>query len=107
MFLRETLCLFCLHPSGARLGLDKKNRPFLHCTVCGTRSFVPLADVGLRGLAIVPTLVEAWRRGTTEEVWRGQVAMFLNELRLRARGTASAPTVTAEAALTTALEKIA
>jgi len=54
MFLREAPCLFCLNPSSARLGLDKKQRPYLHCVACGVRAFMPLYEC-LNGLAILPT----------------------------------------------------
>lgn len=42
-------CMFCLAPDMARLQLDKKNRPFLYCRACGTRSFIHRPE-GLRGL---------------------------------------------------------
>lgn len=107
MFLREAMCLWCLNPSSARLGLDKKQRPYVHCTACGARSFVPLFDPGLNGLAIVPALVEAWRASTNSETWRAQLATLLAELRARARGAAAAPAPSAESALNNALEKVA
>lgn len=107
MFLRESLCLFCLNSSSARLGLDKKQRPYIHCTACGARSFVPLFDPGLNGLAIVPALVEAWRASTKPETWRAQLAALLAELRARARGARNAPLETPDAALGAALEKVA
>lgn len=106
MFLREVLCLFCLNPSSARLGLDKKQRPYLHCVGCGARSFLPLYEC-LNGQAILPALVEAWRKTTTEETRRAQLAVYLNELRMRARVAAQAPPVTADAALGAAMEKVA
>lgn len=106
MFLRECACLFCLHPSSARLGLDKKSRPYTHCLTCGARSFLPLYDC-LRGLAILPTLIEAWRETTDEETRRDRLAAYLSDLRVRARVGAAAPPVTADSALAAALEKIA
>ncbi len=106
MFLREAPCLFCLNPSSARLGLDKKQRPYLHCVACGVRAFMPLYEC-LNGLAIVPALVEAWRQSTSEETRRAQLAVYLNDLRNRARGAAQAPPATADAALGAALEKVA
>jgi hypothetical protein len=107
MFLRETMCLYCLNPLSARLGLDKKQRPYVHCTACGARSFVPLFDPGLNGLAVVPALVEAWRASVKPETWRAQLATLLAELRVRARSVTAAPPQTAEAAVQTALEKVA
>lgn len=107
MFLRESLCLFCLNPSSARLGLDKKMRPFLHCTACGTRSFIPLIDPGLNGLAVVPQLIEAWRAAVDPAMQRAQLATLLNELRARARGATSTPAQTPESALDAAIAKVA
>jgi hypothetical protein len=105
MYLRDAPCLFCLNPASARLGLDKKQRPYLHCVACGVRAFMPIYDC-LNGLAILPALVEAWRKTTTEETRRAQLAVYLNDLRNRARG-AAAPPATADAAITAALEKVA
>jgi hypothetical protein len=106
MFLRDAPCLFCLHPASARLGLDKKQRPYLHCVTCGARSFLPLYDC-LRGPAILPALIEAWRKATPEGTQRDQLAVYLADLRRRATSPATAPPATADAALTAAMEKIA
>ena len=106
MFLRNAPCLFCLNPSSARLGLDKKQRPYLHCVTCGVRAFMPLYEC-LNGLAILPALLDAWRETMTEERQRAQLAIYLNDLRIRARGAASAPPATADAALAAAVEKVA
>jgi hypothetical protein len=107
MFLRESTCLFCLGPSSARLGLDKKSRPYLHCVACGARSFLPLFDPCLNGLAVLPQLIEAWRATISPEARRSQLAILLAELQARARGPATAPLPAPDVALGNALEKIA
>jgi transcription elongation factor Elf1 len=106
MYLRDATCLFCLNTSTARLGLDKKQRPYLHCVACGVRAFMPLYEC-LNGLAILPALVDAWRKTTSEEARRGHLAHYLNDLRSRAREANTAPAPTADAALAAALEKVA
>lgn len=106
MYLRDAPCLFCLNPSSARLGLDRKQRPYLHCLTCGVRAFMPLFE-SLRGLAILPVLLEAWRKSTSEETQRAQLSLYLNDLRNRASAVAAAPPVTADAALGAAAEKVA
>ncbi len=106
MYLRDAACLFCLHPSSSRLGLDKKQRPYLHCLTCGARAFLPVYEC-LHGHAILPALIEAWRETMTEDRQRAQLAAYLNDLRNRARNAATAPTVTADAALAAAVEKVA
>ena len=106
MYLRDCACLFCLHPSSARLGLDKKSRPYTHCLACGARSFLPLFDC-LNGLAILPTLIAAWRETTDEETQRARLAVYLSDLRNRARVGAAAPAATPDSAFDAALGKIA
>lgn len=83
LFLRESFCVFCLNPRTARLGLDRKGRPYIHCSGCGARSFLPLYDC-LQGLAVIPPLVEAWMKEVSPEDLRMQLTMHLAELRERA-----------------------
>lgn len=106
MHLRDTACLFCLHPSGARLGLDRKGRPYLHCVICGARAFLPVAEC-LHGPALLPSLIAAWRAELTEDQRRQRMASYLADLRRRAAQAQAAPPTTADAALTAAMEKIA
>ncbi len=89
MHLREVMCLFCL-TALARLGLDKKGRPYLHCTGCGARSFLPIYEC-LNGLAILPPLVEAWKETVPDEDRRTQLAMYLADLKQRAQRTVPHP----------------
>ncbi len=90
MFLRESFCVFCLNPRTARLGLDKKGRPYLHCAGCGARSFLPLYDC-LMGLAIIPPLVNAWMQEIPEESRRAQFALLLAELKEKAQFATARP----------------
>jgi hypothetical protein len=49
-------CFYCMGPTSARLGLDKKGRPYVHCVCCGARSFLPAFTPCLHGLAILGPL---------------------------------------------------
>lgn len=53
-----TTCLFCLGET-ARLGRDKKGRPFMHCIACGARAFLPSFSPCLHGVAILGPLARA------------------------------------------------
>jgi hypothetical protein len=86
-----SLCLFCLNPSGARLGLDKKGRPYVHCIACGARSFLPSFSPCLNGIAVLAPLAHAVleEMGRDREAWErvhGQVATFLAQLRAQIAG---------------------
>lgn len=100
--LESTVCLFCMHASAARLGLDKKGRPYLHCVACGGRSFMPSFSPCLNGIAVLTPIA----RAVVEEIasdrvawerFHGQVATLLADLRSRlhrdavAGGQASIP----------------
>ncbi len=50
-------CFFCLSPIGAALCFDKRNKPYVRCTVCGCRTFLP-NPMGLNGLALIPPYVD-------------------------------------------------
>jgi hypothetical protein len=98
----SSMCLFCLNANGARLGLDKKGRPYVHCIACGARSFLPSFTPCLNGIAILAPLAlavieqmakdrSAWERG------HGQIATFLAKLRAQLAAP-PAPTETANGA---------
>jgi|HubBroStandDraft_1064217.scaffolds.fasta_scaffold323005_2 hypothetical protein len=57
--LGEGQCCFACLQDAARLGLDKRGRPYLHCVACGSRQFFPQFDPCCRGLAILPPLIHA------------------------------------------------
>jgi hypothetical protein len=85
MLLTDTACLFCLNPSTARLGLDKKGRPFFHCVGCGARSFLPSFSPCLNGVA----LLTPWVRAIVDEMatnrddyerYQHTIAAFLAQL---------------------------
>jgi|HubBroStandDraft_1064217.scaffolds.fasta_scaffold556051_2 hypothetical protein len=85
MLLTDTACLFCLNPSTARLGLDKKGRPFFHCVGCGARSFLPSFSPCLNGVA----LLTPWVRAIVDEMtssrehyekYQRTIAAFLAQL---------------------------
>jgi hypothetical protein len=51
-------CVFCATPDVARLGVDKRGRPYLVCGRCGARSFLP-SRLCLDGYGLIaPVLVE-------------------------------------------------
>ncbi len=57
--LGEGHCCFACLQEAARLGLDKRGRPYLHCVACGSRQFFPQFDPCCRGLAILPPVIRA------------------------------------------------
>jgi hypothetical protein len=59
LHLGEGHCCFACLQETARLGLDKRGRPYLHCVACGSRQFFPQFDPCCRGLAILPPIVRA------------------------------------------------
>lgn len=59
MLLNDQPCLFCLNLNTARLGLDKKGRPFVHCVGCGARSFLPSFSPCLNGVALLTPYARA------------------------------------------------
>jgi hypothetical protein len=98
MLRESTICLWCLNPSTARIGLDKKGRPFVHCVGCGARCFLPSFAPCLNGVALLAPLARAIvdEMSTSREAYeraQQQVALLLAELRARVPGmTAPAPT---------------
>jgi hypothetical protein len=48
-----------MNPNTARLGLDKKGRPFVHCVGCGARCFLPSFTPCLNGIALLTPFVRA------------------------------------------------
>jgi hypothetical protein len=94
LLLSETACLFCMNPNTARLGLDKKGRPFLHCVGCGARCFLPSFSPCLNGIALLTPYVRAimdemaTSRGDYEK-HHGTIAAFLAQL--HAQRTMGAP----------------
>lgn len=51
-------CVFCATADSARVGIDKRGRPYLHCGRCGARSFLP-SRLCLDGYGLLaPVLVE-------------------------------------------------
>lgn len=55
-------CVHCLSPIGARLRIDKRQRPYIRCLACGATSFLP-TGASLRGLIqLAPQLVQAAQR---------------------------------------------
>jgi hypothetical protein len=88
MLISDSPCLFCLNTSTARLGLDKKGRPFFHCVGCGARSFLPSFSPGLNGIALLTPFVRAISEemATTREGYDRHsrtIASFLGEIRAR------------------------
>lgn len=87
MLLNDAMaCFFCLNPGSARIGLDKKGRPYVHCACCGARSFLPSYSPCLHGVAVLGPLtraiheemsrdVDEWERRTT------QITSYLAALR--------------------------
>jgi hypothetical protein len=59
MLLSDQPCLFCMNLNTARLGLDKKGRPFMHCVGCGARSFLPSFSPCLNGVALLTPFARA------------------------------------------------
>lgn len=51
-------CLHCLAAGACEVKFDKKGRPYTICRFCATRTFCHSLDA-LRGIAIVPQLVES------------------------------------------------
>ncbi len=100
LLLNDTACLFCMNPNTARLGLDKKGRPFLHCVGCGARCFLPSFSPCLNGIALLTPFVRALvdEMATSRadyERHQGTIAAFLTQL--HAQRTMSAPSVGAPA----------
>ena len=88
MLLNDCPCLFCLNTSTARLGLDKKGRPFFHCVGCGARSFLPSFSPALNGVALLTPFVRAIadEMATSRDAYERYsrtIATFLGELRAR------------------------
>jgi len=90
MLRESTVCLFCLNATAARIGLDKKGRPFFHCIACGVRAFLPSFSPCLNGVAILGPLA----RATADEMARdpaawdaanAKVTALITEFRARAR----------------------
>lgn len=54
---RTRPCWFCLAPEGARIRIDKRGKPYLHCECCGTYAFLRTPS-SIYGLAVVAPVVE-------------------------------------------------
>ena len=51
-------CVFCATPDTARVGIDRRGRPYLVCGRCGARSFLP-SRLCLDGYGLIaPVLVD-------------------------------------------------
>jgi len=54
-------CLHCLNEECCEVKLDKKDRPYTSCGMCGTRAFLR-SSMAMRGLRYAaPGLVEMWK----------------------------------------------
>ena len=95
MLLNDSVpCVYCMNPTGARLGLDKKSRPYVHCVCCGARSFLPHYTPCLHGLAILGPLTLAIHEemARDREAWQrrhGQIVTYLAALRAQINATAA------------------
>ncbi len=81
-----TPCFYCMNPGSARLGLDKKGRPYVHCVCCGARSFLPSFTPCLNGVAILGPLSlaihdEMARNRDAWERRHSQIAAYIAGLR--------------------------
>lgn len=94
--LESTICLFCLNPTGARIGLDKKGRPFMHCIGCGARCFLPNFAPCLNGIAVLTPIAHAIldeiaRDKGAWEQFHGQIATLLAQLRAQMNAPVATP----------------
>lgn len=85
--MRIKVCPFCCTVNSCELRYDVNARPYITCRYCLSRSFFHSLEA-LRGLAIVPGLLEsALRRRAAEPEYRklidGQIASFVKQVRER------------------------
>ena len=105
MLLSDVPCFFCLNPTSVRLGLDRKGRPYVHCTCCGARSFLPSYSPCLHGLAILGPLAHAIHEEMTRDraAWErrhGQIATYLAGLRAQLAAAPAPPSAQPNGAAT-------
>lgn len=97
MLLSDAPCFFCLNPTSSRLGLDRKGRPFLHCTCCGARAFLPSYSPCLHGVAVLGPLAVAIHEEMARDraAWErrhAQMATYLAGLRAQLASASAAST---------------
>lgn len=96
------VCPCCLFPS-MRVALDKKGRPYFHCTGCSTRMFLHGGALGAHAVANVlrmldnEAVLETIRRASFEDASKGP-AQGLHALLGINAGSASPVAASSEAA---------
>lgn len=86
-------CLCCLRPDSARLSISVKNRPYVSCRMCGSKTFLNSVEA-LAGISLLAprlmSLLDGWRASGVQLAEQTAAGIQATQQRLDAMAKRSA-----------------